>query len=319
MKYLEFEKEIQELEQKRDLLRHEGVGNRENLAKELSRIESKLKRKTEEIYKSLNPWQKTLVARHETRPHTLDYIEALIDDFTPLAGDRLFAEDAAMVSGLGRFRGHSVVVLGLEKGNSTQTRLEHNFGMSKPEGYRKAVRMMELANHFNLPVLTFIDTAGAYPGVDAEARGQAEAIAKAMEKSFNISVPLIACVIGEGGSGGAIALAVADKVLMLENSIYSVISPEGCASILWRDASMAKEASKALHLTAQDLLKLKVIDEIIPEPLGGAHRNPAEAMKNAGDVFEKHLKELDKIDTQQLKGKRRDKFLQMTRDVSLKK
>jgi acetyl-CoA carboxylase carboxyl transferase subunit alpha len=259
----------------------------------------------------LSAWQKIQVARHAGRPHTIDYISQLIAEFTPLSGDRTFGEDAAIVGGLGRFRGQSVVILGTEKGNDTESRVKHNFGMARPEGYRKAQRLMQMADKFRLPIITLVDTAGAYPGIDAEARGQAEAIARTIEVCLSVRVPLISVVIGEGGSGGAIALATANRVLMLEHAIYSVISPEGCASILWRDGDQAKEAAEALKLTAQDLDGLGVIDGIIKEPVGGAHRAPETIICAVGDTIEKHLNELLKLDADVLKTRRKEKFLKM--------
>jgi acetyl-CoA carboxylase carboxyl transferase subunit alpha len=266
-----------------------------------------------QTYARLTPWQKVEVARHPERPHCLDYVGRLIADFVPLAGDRAFAEDAAVIGGIGRFRGRSVAVLGTEKGADTEARLRHNFGMARPEGYRKARRLMRLADRFGLPVLTFIDTAGAYPGVDAEARGQAEAIARSIETCLDIRVPLVATVIGEGGSGGAVALAAADTVLMLEHAIYSVISPEGCASILWRDGEHAAEAAAALRLTAQDLFRLGVVDRIVAEPLGGAHRLPSEAIDAVGAAVEEALRPLSARDGAALRAQRREKFLGMGR------
>ena len=251
------------------------------------------------------------MARHPERPHTLDYIGALIDEFVPLAGDRAFAEDQAIIGGIGRFRGTSVLVLGTEKGADTESRLAHNFGMARPEGYRKARRLMRLADRFGLPVLTFVDTAGAYPGIDAEARGQAEAIARAIETCLDLRVPLVAAVIGEGGSGGAIALAAGNAVLMLEHAVYSVISPEGCASILWRDGAHARDAAEALRLTAQDLLRLGVIDRIVPEPLGGAHRQPKAAIDALGQAIDEALRPLCRLDGARLRAQRREKFLAM--------
>src|SRR5579872_3727480 len=274
--FLDFEKPIAELEGKIEELRHLSNGNDINIADEVTRLETKVDRLLRQTYAKLTPWQKVQIARHPDRPHGGDYLQRLITDFTPLAGDRTFAEDRAIIGGLGRFRGRSVVVIAHEKGADTEARVRHNFGMARPEGYRKARRLMELANRFKLPVLTFVDTAGAYPGIDAEARGQAEAIARAVEACLEIEVPLIATVIGEGGSGGAIALAAGNVVLMLEHAVYSVISPEGCASILWRSAENAQDAAEALRLTAQDLLRLGIIDQVVPEPLGGAHRRPAE-------------------------------------------
>ncbi|MCR4379083.1 MAG: acetyl-CoA carboxylase carboxyltransferase subunit alpha [Rhodospirillales bacterium] len=309
--YLEFEKSIAELEGKIVELRHLSGGPEVNIADEVTRLQGKLDKQLRATYAKLSAWQKALVARHPDRPHALDYVKALIEDFTPLAGDRLFGEDAAIIGGLGRLQGRSVMVLGIEKGSDTDARVKHNFGMAKPEGYRKAQRLMQMADRFGLPVVTFVDTSGAFPGADAEARGQAEAIAKSIEVSFQIRVPFITVIIGEGGSGGAIALACANAILMLEHSIYSVISPEGCASILWRDGAMNKEAAEALRLTAQDLLKLGVIDDIITEPLGGAHRAPETAMKAVGDAIAKQLQKLDALDPGQLRAKRRQKFLDM--------
>ena len=251
------------------------------------------------------------VARHADRPHCLDYIRALIEDFTPLAGDRNFAEDQAIIGGLGRFRGHPCVIIGQERGHDTESRIRHNFGMAKPEGYRKAQRLMNLADRFGLPIITLVDTAGAFPGVDAEARGQAEAIARSIEVCLQVNVPLICCIIGEGGSGGAIALAAGDRVLMLEHAIYSVISPEGCASILWRSAANAAEAAAALRLTAQDLLQLGIIDRIIAEPLGGAHRNPEQIIAAVGDAISSALAEVSMLDKKSLVAARHEKFLAM--------
>src|SRR6516225_2845149 len=278
--FLDFERPIAELEGKIEELRHLSTTSEINIADEVGRLENTANRLLRQTYARLTPWQKVQVARHPERPHCLDYIAGLITEFVPLAGDRAFAEDRAIVGGIGRFRGRSVLVLGTEKGADTETRLARNFGMARPEGYRKAQRLMRLADRFGLPVLTFVDTAGAYPGIDAEARGQAEAIARAIEACLDIKVPLVAAVIGEGGSGGAIALAAGNAVLMLEHAVYSVISPEGCASILWRDGAHAQEAAEALRLTAQDLLRLGMIDRIVPEPLGGAHRLPKEAVEH---------------------------------------
>lgn len=309
--YLEFEKSIAELEGKIVELRHLTGGAEVNIAEEVTKLQGKVDKLLRTTYAKLSAWQKAQVARHPDRPHTLDYVDALIEDFTPLSGDRLYGEDAAVIGGLGRFRGRSVMVLGIEKGSDTESRVTHNFGMAKPEGYRKAQRLMKMADRFGLPVVTFVDTSGAFPGAEAEARGQAEAIAKSIEVSFQIRVPFVTVIIGEGGSGGAIALACANAVLMLEHSIYSVISPEGCASILWRDGSMNKEAAEALRLTAQDLLKLGVIDTIIPEPLGGAHRAPEATMEKVGDEIANRLDSLAGLDGGQLKTKRREKFLEM--------
>src|ERR1700678_1406902 len=277
--FLDFEKPIAELEGKIEELRRMSEPDGINIAEEVARLTDKADKQLRATYAKLTPWQKTLVARHPDRPRALAYIRQLIEDFTPLAGDRAFAEDAAVVGGLGRFRCQSVVVLGTEKGTDTDTRVKHNFGSAKPEGYRKARRLMELAGRFRLPLLTFVDTSGAFPGIDAEARGQAEAIARSIEACLEAPVPLVATIIGEGGSGGAIALAAGDRVLMLEHAIYSVISPEGCASILWRDAAQAPAAAEALKLTADDLRRLGLVDQVIPEPMGGAHRDPATTIK----------------------------------------
>jgi acetyl-CoA carboxylase carboxyl transferase subunit alpha len=313
MHFLEFEKPIAELEGKIAELRHMNDAEGINIAAEVTRLQNKVDKDIKAAYAKLTPWQKTQVARHPDRPHCLDYIGALISDFLPLAGDRNYSEDAAIIGGLGRFRGRSVMVLGQEKGRDTETRLKHNFGMARPEGYRKARRLMELADRFGVPVLTFVDTAGAYPGVGAEERGQAEAIARSIETCLNLRVPLISIVIGEGGSGGAIALATGNVVLMLEHSIYSVISPEGCASILWRDGDQAKEAAVALKLTAQDLERLAVIDGIIEEPIGGAHRDVETTYQRVGDTLNDHLETLLKFEGGKLRAKRRDKFLAMGR------
>ncbi|MCK5296852.1 MAG: acetyl-CoA carboxylase carboxyltransferase subunit alpha [Alphaproteobacteria bacterium] len=317
MNFLDFEKTIAELESKIEGLRYMEEADGINIADEISRLQNKVNKQISSIYNKLSPWQRTQVARHSDRPHCLDYINKLIEDFTPLAGDRCFGEDRAIIGGLGRFEGRSVVVIGQEKGNDTKTRLEHNFGMAKPEGYRKAIRLMEMADKFNLPVLSFVDTAGAYPGIEAEARGQAEAIAKSIETCLKIKVPLICTIIGEGGSGGAIAIATANTVLMMEHSIYSVISPEGCASILWRSADETKTAANALKITSNDLLSLKIIDEIIPEPLGGAHRDHAAAIANAGKVISKHLDELLVLEPDAIHAHRQEKFLKMTRKDTL--
>jgi acetyl-CoA carboxylase carboxyl transferase subunit alpha len=307
---LDFERPIVELEAKIEELRHLSTGEI-NIADEVGRLESSAERLLRQTYARLSAWQKVQVARHPQRPHCLDCIGGLITEFVPLAGDRCFADDPAVVGGIGRFRGRSVVVLGTEKGADTETRLKRNFGMARPEGYRKASRLMRLADRFGLPVLTFVDTAGAYPGIDAEARGQAAAIAGAIETCLDIRVPLVAAIIGEGGSGGAVALAAGDSILMLEHAIYSVISPEGCASILWRDAKHAEEAAEALHLTAQDLLRLDVIDAIVPEPLGGAHRRPQAALEALGAALEAALQPLAALDGTTLRERRRQKFLAM--------
>lgn len=315
MNFLDFEKPIAELENKIEGLKHLVETDGIKIAEEVSRLQTKLTKLLKNTYTKLSPWQKAQIARHPARPHCQDYIKNLIEDFVPLAGDRYFADDLAMIGGLGRFREQSVVVLGQEKGNDTETRVKHNFGMAKPEGYRKARRLMELANHFALPVITFVDTAGAYPGVEAEARGQSEAIARCIETCFNLKVPIISCIIGEGGSGGAIAISGANVVLMLEHSIYSVISPEGCASILWRSSEHIKSAADALKMTAQDLKELGIIDEIIKEPLGGAHREPETTINSVGEVIAKYLKKLADVKGSILKSKRRDKFIQMGRKL----
>ncbi|EKE69433.1 MULTISPECIES: acetyl-CoA carboxylase carboxyltransferase subunit alpha [Oceanibaculum] len=309
--FLDFEKPIAEVEGKIEELRHLSGGSEINIAEEVARLEGKVERLLLTTYQKLTPWQKVQVARHQDRPRFKNIVSHLIEEFTPLAGDRNFAEDAALPGGLGRFRGHSVVVMGMEKGATTEERVRHNFGMAKPEGYRKARRLMELADRFGLPIVTFIDTAGAYPGVGAEERGQAEAIARSIEACLAVKVPVIACIVGEGGSGGAIALAAADHVIMFEHSVYSVISPEGCASILWRSSDQSQVAAEALRLTAQDLHKLDVIDEIVAEPVGGAHRRPGDALTALGDAVEKALKTLLPLDGKELKAKRREKFLAM--------
>jgi len=314
MHFLDFEKPIAELEGKIAELRHLSDTDGINIAEEVSRLQTRVDKDLRSAYAKLTPWQKTQVARHPDRPHTVDYLKMLIDDFMPLAGDRSFGEDAAVIGGLGRFQGRSVMVIGLEKGRDTETRIKHNFGMARPEGYRKARRLMELADRFGLPIITFVDTAGAYPGVDAEERGQAEAIARCIDTCLNVRVPLIALIIGEGGSGGAIALAAGNVVLMLEHSIYSVISPEGCASILWRDNEQAKTAAEALRLTAQDLERLGVIDGIIPEPIGGAHRQVDATFAAVRESIDMHMNQLVRIDPGQLRARRRDKFLAMGRN-----
>ncbi len=311
--FLDFEKPIAELEGKIEELRHLSDDGEINIAEEVARLQAKVDRLLRQTYAKLSSWQTTQVARHPDRPHSSDYIAGLIEDFTPLAGDRLFAEDQAIVGGLGRFRGFSVVVISQEKGADTNSRVAHNFGMARPEGYRKAQRLMGLADRFGLPVLTLIDSAGAYPGVGAEERGQAEAIARAIETCLGLKVPLISVIIGEGGSGGAIAIATANEVLMLEHAVYSVISPEGCASILWRSGEQAKEAAEALKMTAQDLLKLCVIDAIVPEPLGGAQRDQVAAIETVGEALEKSLLGLRKLDGAALRQSRREKFLDIGR------
>ena len=309
--YLEFEKPVAELEAKIEELRQMTAPGEINIADEVARLSTKADTQLKAIYGKLTPWQKTQVARHAERPKAASVIKALIEDFTPLAGDRAFADDAAVIGGMGHFRGTAVMVIGTEKGTDTETRIKHNFGMAKPEGYRKAKRLMELAGRFNMPILTFVDTSGAFPGIEAEARGQAEAIARGIEACLSAPVPLVATIIGEGGSGGAIALAAGNAVLMYEHAIYSVISPEGCASILWRDAAQAPVAAEAMRITAQDLKKLGLIDEIVPEPLGGAHRNPGVALEALGDAVEKQLAPLKSLSPEALKARRREKFLAM--------
>lgn len=311
--FLDFEKPIAELEGKIAELRHLSSTSELNIADEISRLQAKLDAQLKQIYGKLTPWQKTQVARHVDRPHTLDYVRGLVADFTPLAGDRAFAEDAAMIGGLGRLHGRTCVILGQEKGSDTEARLKHNFGMARPEGYRKAQRLMRLADRFGFPVVTFVDTPGAYPGVDAEARGQAEAIARSIEACLSLGVPLISIIIGEGGSGGALALAAGNCVMMLEHAIYSVISPEGCASILWRDGEQAQTAAQALRLTSTDLLKLGTVDEVIGEPLGGAHRNPEAAIAAVDSALQPVLARLADLNGEALRTQRREKFLAMGR------
>lgn len=309
-KFLDFERPIAELENKIDELRHLS-GADLNIADEISRLQAKADKQMRHTYAHLSPWQKVQIARHPDRPKFFDYRDALFTDFTELCGDRFFAEDCAITGGLARFNGMPVVVMGHQKGYDTESRVKHNFGMPKPEGYRKAIRLMQLADQFDLPVMTFVDTAGAYPGIEAEERGQAEAIARCLETSLRVKVPMMCVVIGEGGSGGAVALAAVNTVLMLEHSVYSVISPEGCASILWRSATKAAEAAEAQKLTAQDLLKLNVIDGIIDEPVGGAHRFRAQVLKNTQDVLTKSLQTLLPLGADTLLQKRREKFIKM--------
>ncbi|GEO18385.1 acetyl-CoA carboxylase carboxyltransferase subunit alpha [Microvirga aerophila] len=314
--YLDFEKPVAELEAKVEELKAIGE-NRDavSITDDISRLEAKASDALRDLYGKLTPWQKTLVARHPQRPHFVDYCAGLITDFTPLAGDRKFAEDEAIVGGFGRFRGQAVCVMGQEKGHNTETRIRHNFGMARPEGYRKAVRLMELADRFELPVLSFVDTAGAYPGIEAEERGQAEAIARSTEMQLSLGVPNVSLVIGEGGSGGAIAIATANKVLMLEHAIYSVISPEGAASILWRDAGKAQDAATNMKITAQDLLRLGIIDGIVTEPMGGAHRDPQAAIEAAGNAIEEALTDLGNMGPAELRDHRAEKFLNIGRKL----
>ncbi len=310
--YLDFEKPVAELDSKIDELRALAASG-SDIGEEVSRIEDKAKAALDELYASLTPWQKTQVARHPSRPHCIDYIRTLITEFTPLAGDRKFGDDEALMGGFGRFRGESICVIGQEKGSTTETRLKHNFGMAKPEGYRKAVRLMEMADRFEIPVLSLVDTAGAYPGIGAEERGQAEAIARSTDACLNLQVPNVAVIIGEGGSGGAIAIATASRVLMLEHAVYSVISPEGAASILWRDAAKAQEAATNLKITAQDLQRFGVVDSVLKEPAGGAHRDPEGMIAATGDAIAQAFSDLRSLDATAIRNQRRQKFLDIGR------
>lgn len=309
--FLDFEKPIAELQSRIDELRD--ADSVVDIDAEVARLQSKSDKLLKDTYAKLTPWQKTQVARHPDRPHFKDYVAGLLDDFMPLAGDRAFADDQAIMGGLGTLNGRKVMVIGHEKGDDTASRLRHNFGMGKPEGYRKAIRLMELADRFGLPVVTLVDTSGAFPGVQAEERGQAEAIARSTEACLKLGVPMVACVVGEGGSGGAIALAAGDKVLMFEHAVYSVISPEGCASILWRTGDKAPDAAEAMKVTAKDLQGLGVIDTIVPEPLGGAHRDPAAAIASLGDAIGDAIDSLGNQDAATLRRGRREKFLAMGR------
>ncbi|HMN71155.1 MAG TPA: acetyl-CoA carboxylase carboxyltransferase subunit alpha [Rhodoblastus sp.] len=312
--YLDFEKPVAELEAKVEELRAVAAkGGAVSIGEELTKLETKAAKALADLYRDLTPWQKTLVARHPQRPRFLDYVKGLITEFTPLAGDRAFAEDAAIVGGFGRFRGEPVCVIGQEKGNDTKSRLEHNFGMARPEGYRKAVRLMELADRFDLPVLCLVDTAGAFPGVDAEERGQAEAIARSTDASLALGVPNVAVVVGEGGSGGAVAIASCNRVIMLENAIYTVASPEASASILWRDSGRAQDAATNMKITAQDLLKFGIIDTIVSEPVGGAHRDPGAAIESTGAAISAAFAGLAGLSRDELRAARADKFLAMGR------
>jgi acetyl-CoA carboxylase carboxyl transferase subunit alpha len=315
--YLDFEKPVAELEAKVEELRamHEG-GNSADIAEDIARLEAKAAQALKDLYAELTPWQKTQVARHPQRPHCLDYVGALVTDFVAFAGDRKFGEDEAIVGGFGRFRGESICIIGHEKGSTTEARLKHNFGMARPEGYRKAVRLMEMADRFDIPVLALVDTAGAYPGIGAEERGQAEAIARSTEACLNLGVPNIAVIVGEGGSGGAIAIATANRVLMLEHAIYSVISPEGAASILWRDTAKAQDAATNMKITAQDLDRFRIIDRIVTEPVGGAHRDPAAAIAATGEVIAEAMAELKGLDRETVRRQRRDKFLAIGRSLN---
>ncbi len=315
--YLDFEKPIAELEGRIDDLR---ATTGSDVGDEVRKLEGKALKLLTDTYSSLTSWQKTSVARHQSRPHFSDYVAGLMEDFTALAGDRVFGEDEAIIGGPASFRGRSVMAIGHEKGRDTDSRLKHNFGMARPEGYRKAIRLMEMAERFNMPVITLVDTPGAYPGLGAEERGQAEAIATSTEKCLGLRVPIVSAIVGEGGSGGAIALAAANRVLMFQHAVYSVISPEGCASILWKDAaakgeSKAKDAAEAMKISAQELLKLGIIDGIVEEPLGGAHRDPAVAIERLGDAIEAEIHDLEDLSPETLKAMRREKFLAIGRTL----
>ena len=315
--YLDFERPIAELDAKIEELESVLSRNGEDApdaAEEIAKLRQKSSDQLKSLYSKLDAWRKTMVARHPERPHLRDYIAGLMTDFEELAGDRRFGEDHAIVGGLGRLNGRPVVLMGHEKGHDTQSRLKHNFGMARPEGYRKAMRLMDLAERFDLPVVTLVDTAGAYPGIGAEERGQAEAIARSTERCLTLGTPLVSVITGEGGSGGAVALASANTVMMLEHSIYSVISPEGCASILWRDGARAKDAALAMKVSAQDLIELKIIDNIIEEPVGGAHRHPEQAARALGDAIEQHLQALSVMDGGALKQAREQRFLAIGRE-----
>jgi acetyl-CoA carboxylase carboxyl transferase subunit alpha len=307
--FLDFEKPIAELEARVAELRETASAGEINIEAEIDRLEAKAARLLRDTYARLTPWQKTQVARHPERPHFKDYVSALVEDFVPLGGDRNFGDDQAIIGGLGRFRGRRLMLIGHEKGDDTASRLRHNFGMAKPEGYRKAIRLMDLADRFGMPVVTLVDTSGAFPGVQAEERGQAEAIARSTEKCLAIGVPLVAAIVGEGGSGGAIAIAAANRVLMLEHAVYSVISPEGCASILWRTAERAADAAEAMRITAEHLKQLGVIERVVAEPLGGAHRAPAEAVATLGDAIAEELDALSGFSADELRAQRRAKYL----------
>lgn len=309
--YLDFEKPVAKLDERIAELRSAAEGDDVDIAGELKRLEKKSRDLLASTYASLTPWQKTQVARHPQRPHFRDYVAHTFDEFVPLGGDRYFGDDQAILGGFARLKGRRVVLIGHEKGHDTETRLKHNFGMGKPEGYRKAIRLMELADRFGLPVVTLVDTSGAFPGVEAEERGQAEAIARSTEACLSLSVPMVATIVGEGGSGGAVALASAERVLMLEHAVYSVISPEGCASILWRTAEKAPDAAEAMKVTAQHLKRLKVIDRIVKEPVGGAHRAPEAMARSLGNAIAEELDKLVKLDPGKLKAQREERFLQI--------
>lgn len=313
LKFLDFEKPIAELQSRIDELRDTGAEGGVDIAAEVSRLQAKSDKLLKDTFARLTPWQKTQVARHPERPHFKDYVAGLFDEWMPLAGDRAFGDDQAILGGFATFRGRRILVLGHEKGDDTASRLRHNFGMGKPEGYRKAIRLMELADRFALPVVTLVDTSGAFPGIQAEERGQAEAIARSTETCLSLGVPLVSAIVGEGGSGGAVALASGNRVLMFEHAVYSVISPEGCASILWRTADKASDAAEAMKVTAQDLQALGVADTIVPEPLGGAHRDPARAIASLGDAIDHALGDLMPLDAAALRQARGAKFLAMGR------
>jgi acetyl-CoA carboxylase carboxyl transferase subunit alpha len=312
--YLDFEKSVAELDSKVDELRVLAASG-SDIGEEIARIEEKAAQALADLYANLTPWQKTLVARHPQRPHFTDFIEGLITEFTPLAGDRKYGEDAALIGGFGRFRGESICVMGQEKGASTESRIKHNFGMARPEGYRKAVRLMEMAERFGIPVLSIVDSAGAYPGIGAEERGQAEAIARATDACLSLGVPNIAIIAGEGMSGGAIAITTANRVLMLEHAIYSVISPEAASSILWRDGTKAQEAATSMKITAQDMLRFGVIDRILQEPVGGAHRDPAAMIAATGDAIAQSFSDLSHLNADAIRKHRRQKFLEIGRKL----
>ena len=309
--FLDFEKPIAELEARVTELRDTASSGEQNIENEVQRLQERADRLLRETYTKLTPWQKTQVARHPERPHFKDYVAGLIEDFVPLAGDRAFGEDEAIVGGLGKLGGRRVLVIGHEKGDDVASRIRHNFGMAKPEGYRKAIRLMQLADRFGLPVVSLVDTSGAFPGIQAEERGQAEAIARSTEVCLGLGVPFVAAIVGEGGSGGAIAIAAANRVLMLEHSVYSVISPEGCASILWRTAEKASEAAEAMKMTAADLAQLGVVDRVVSEPVGGAHRQPGEAVKTLGAAIGEELDALSSMRPEQLRSDRRAKYLRI--------